>query len=563
MPVQQSDPNDLIEALTLSERRLVAIEAAGDGIGMVDSNGNLTYINKAMMALHGIRKDQLGEYIGHPWEKLYNEKGQKEIHEKVLPVLKSMGAWIGESPVERRDGKVIIAEMSLTLLPDGGFIGTARDVTESRKEQKEKEDLQKQFFQAQKMEAIGRLAGGIAHDFNNILASIMGYAEFLLEDLDEQSKQHHFSRQIMQGAVQARQLIEQILTFSRRKESARETLDASAIVNEAMTMLQATMPATIALDTKIDTENSLISGNKTQITQILMNLCVNARDAMEDGHGVLRIGVYRTTGAEENMPMAKGAGIPEQDYALGVRISTEGKYTSLLLGIMRPEISYIAISVEDTGCGIAREVMEHMFEPFFTTKEVDKGTGLGLSTVMGMVAGHQGTLAVRSSVGRGTVFTVYFPAVSGEAAVAETNGMDEIEIMGSGRILLVEDQGHVQKMMSIMLERLGYKSDFCTTAAEAIDNLRENPGYYDLVLSDYMMPEITGVEMAKVLLEDFPDLPIVMISGHDVRMLKTMAANLPNIRTILKKPVSKQTLARALGQILGSGAAKEKKSSAG
>lgn len=549
------DYSEMMETISISNRRLAAIEAAGDGIGLVDKDGRLTYINKALMKLHGISDDKLNDYIGMPWENLYTMRGREEIHQSVLPALRKSGHWKGEAPIKRVDDKVVVAEMSLTLLPDGGLIGTARDVTDRKQAEKEKDHLQKQFFQAQKMEAIGRLAGGIAHDFNNILASMLGYAEFLLEDIDEQSKQHDFARQIMHGGRLAQKLVEQILAFSRRKESARERLDLAESASETAAMLRATLPPTISLDLQVNAGKTDINGNATQISQILMNLCVNARDAMTDDRGTLRISLDRMRGAESRYPALVMDEIPNVNYTPETRfLEPEGGVTILLLGHISRGAEYVRIGVEDTGCGMDRAVMEHIFEPFFTTKELDKGTGLGLSTVHGMMAGHQAALVVSSAPGKGTRFDLYFPAMD----KAETSGVSEAEKSGApgelapGKfILLVEDDSTVRDMLRQMLERIGFSVACCDSGDRAVDHLRENPDKYDLVLSDHMMPDMTGVEMAEEIRQDFPALPVVLISGYSPKKLEDAMAENPSIRAVLKKPVTGAKLHQTLISVLG------------
>jgi|GEM_PF-1071050 len=552
------DYTDVIEATTISSRRLAAIEMAGDGIGMIDKDGRLTYINRALMDLHGITPAILNDYIGMPWENLYTLKGREEIHNSVMPALRQDGHWKGEAPIKRADDSVLIAEMSLTMLPDGGLIGTARDTTERKQAEEEKDNLQKQFFQAQKMEAIGRLAGGIAHDFNNILASMLGYTEFLMEDIDVESKQHHFARQIMHGGRQAQNLVEQILTFSRRKESARGRLDLSESVSETAVMLRATLPPTISLDFSINVDDANINANATQVSQIIMNLCVNARDSMVDERGVLKVMVERLRGTECRYPALLVDGLPEVNYTPETRFVESGdESTVVLLGSVARDVDYIRLTVSDTGGGMDRQVMEHIFEPFFTTKDLDKGTGLGLSTVHGMMAGHQAALAVSSVAEKGTRFDLYFPAMKtvstpgSGVANDEAAAADALQNDAAGKkILLVEDDRTVRAMLDQMLVRMGYDVDFCEDGSEAIDHLRENHDKYDLVLSDHMMPNMTGVEMATEIKTDFPDLPVVLISGYSPKKLEdAMTAN-ESIKAVLKKPIMSSKLRQTLESVL-------------
>lgn len=549
------DYSEMMETITTSNRRLAAIEAAGDGIGLVDREGRLSYINRALMDLHAIPGESIGDYVGKPWENLYTPQGREEIHQKVMPLLRKNKHWKGEAPLKRADGKVIFAEMSLTLLPDGGLIGTARDISDRKKAEKEKDDLQKQFFQAQKMEAIGRLAGGIAHDFNNILASMLGYAEFLTEDLDPVSKQHKFAQQIMSGGMQAKKLVEQILTFSRRKESARDVLILSEAVNETANILRATIPPTITLDIQVNTSDSSISANSSQISQVLMNLCVNARDAMESEEGILAIHIDRVAGVEVTPESITSDSVPEANYAPESRFhGANGNETMVLIGHVGRNSDYVRVRVIDNGCGMTRDVMDHIFDPFFTTKDMDRGTGLGLSTVHGMIAGHQGAIIVKSCPGKGTCFELYFPAIEvraeesrGRTGVADTkeHGID------GAKVLLVEDEVAVRGMMLQMLERIGCEAQECVSGSDALDTLRKNPGYYDVILSDHLMPGMTGLEMAKEMRKGGVDIPIILLSGYSKeKLVDAMNDRESSIDAFLRKPTDSRTLSETIKDVL-------------
>lgn len=549
------DFSEMQEYMQLAEMRLAAIEAAGDGIGIVDKNGRIAYINKALRELHGLEEDETDDMLGQPWEKLYNEKGRQDIRRSVLPALYSEGSWKGISPIARRDGSAVQAEMTLTLLPDGGFIGTARDISDRIRAEKEKDDLQKQFYQAQKMEAIGRMAGGIAHDFNNILASMLGYTEFLLEDLGPDSRQHDFAHKIMLGGYQARHLVDQILTFSRRNESAMDNINIVDILHETAGMMRATMEASVDLDIKIDIQSAYICANVTQISQTLMNLLVNARDSLEGDRGTIYISaqLYRDGNRPDDMLFSESEPV-EKGQALPVRITDmDGDRTRLTVGTLDQDKDYICVSVADNGMGMPREVMEHIFEPFFTTKDIGKGTGLGLSSAHGIIASHQGAITVVSVPGGGTRFDLYFPLTEAAAEASEALAADDgAEKGGAERILVVEDEDRVREMMVERLERQGYKARACADGFSAIDLLREKPGYYQLVITDMGMPGMSGAEMAKEIYGDFPDLPVLVVSGYRKQKLESLTATVPSIKGVLKKPLESDALFRHIREVLGS-----------
>lgn len=284
-----------VESERVSQRRLAAIEATGDGIGIVGPDGKLSYIEPRDAGhSRGAGGREESRWIGKPWDSLYEGKNLERLHGEVLPVLLQTGYWSGEFEMTRLDGRRLWVEMSMTRLPDGGIVQTLRDISDRKRAELEKEELQAQFHQAQKMEAVGRLAGGIAHDFNNILAAIMGYAEFLDEDLGEDPERKKFAEGILQAGGQARGLIDQLLSFSRRKETSKSALDISGVVNETVSLLRASLPRTIDVEADVATGIPVMA-NATQIAQAVINLCVNARDAMEDAHGTIDVTLSPST----------------------------------------------------------------------------------------------------------------------------------------------------------------------------------------------------------------------------------------------------------------------------
>lgn len=548
--------------LKLLERRLAAIEASVEGIGIVDAAGKLAYMNKALLDLHGISEEQKAEFIGHPWLNLYNEKGKKEVAENVMPGFQKEGFWRGKSKILRLDGQIITVEMSLTLLADGGFIGTARDISAQEQIHAEKKAMQDQLSQAQKMEAIGRLAGGIAHDFNNILAAMNGYAEFLSEDLEKGSTSQKHALNILQAGQQARGLVDKILTFSRRHDNAIEIVELAEPLRESLSMLEATFPKTIEVKTKVDYPNAKIDGNGIQLAQMIMNLCVNAKDAMADEKGELHIGL-RAFDASKDAPLNMvSKKLPDPEASPLIRIEeAEGGQTLLYMGTVSYDHDYVCLSVKDTGSGMNRVIIEHIFEPFFTTKDEHKGTGLGLATVHGTVRSHRAALILDSTLGEGTRFDLLFP-ISTAQETQDDNEADQIgTIKGSGTILLVDDQAEVLEMTTTMLTRLGYDVETATNGLEALDKLRENPDGFDLVLTDHNMPKMTGVEFVEEAYLDFPDLPFVLLSGYSQQKLKELVAEHPAIKKTLRKPISQKKLGQALAQALK--AKSEPKSAAG
>ncbi len=544
------DYSETLKNAETSNKRLAAIEAAADGIWISSLSGKVVYANRVMMEICGLGDKGNDFFSNMHWYDFFGMEAAQNVAERALYDAEQKSSWKGESNLARTNGETRPVEVSITVLPDGGLVGTVRDISERRLAEREKEALQNQFFQAQKMEAIGRLAGGIAHDFNNILASILGYSEFLKEDLDEKTEQHRFACQIMQASTQAKQLVEQILTFSRRNESAKDAIDIAHSVEETRAMLESTLPAGIDLVVRIDADAAFVSGNRTQIGQTLMNLCVNAVDAMEDEKGTLKILVHSVSGQDAGYPQMMHTDLPAAGYAANARISEIEGQNVMMMGVLARSQKYVCISVLDTGCGMDREIMQRIFEPFFTTKAIDKGTGLGLSTVHGIVSSHQGAMVIVSKPGEGTSFDLYFPASKMNTATNENAGEAGNVSGGNGCIMVVEDQDHVRGMLANMIGRMGYEVKPLPGAEAAIDELRENPGLYNLVISDFAMPGMNGAEMAAIIRDDFPALPIILLSGYSRKKIQEYMAENPSIRAALAKPVDARSLSSEIGAVL-------------
>lgn len=531
---------------SLLRNRLAAIEAASDGIGIVDREGRLLYMNAALARLHAI--DNPAEYLGKSMRALYTPKGQAALDNEVFPFLLKHGSWRGESPVVQTTGNIIHTELSLTLLPDGSMIGTARDITDRKKAEAEQKSLQEQFYQAQKMEALGRLAGGIAHDFNNILAAIVGYAEFLTEDLEKDSEQNRFASRILKASHKAQDLVDQILAFSRKSRVVRERIDLAETLNEIASLLDPLLPQTVALHKKIDAHDMNVLANNSQINQVLMNLCVNAIDAMEGAQGKLEISLNTPGKAEmENLCISDGGGAKKD--AVPLRITDCGQDAArLIAGRANPGMRYCCISIRDTGTGISRDLMEKIFEPFFTTKDVGKGTGLGLSAVLGIIAAHEGCLVLESKIGAGSRFCIYLPVAEKDTGYSE-NEKNMHKPLGTETILIVDDEADVGDMLTNAFERLGYNAVYCGSGHEAVEQISENPGHFQIVITDYSMPGMNGLEMANLIHDADKNLPVIVLSGFSGRNIEEFLS-FPGVRAAFKKPVNVAEVSQALRALL-------------
>jgi len=428
-----------------------------------------------------------------------------------------------EEEVTRKDGTLVKVDVSVAVIRNAagapaGFVTLAVDLTERTR-------LEAQLLQAQKMEAVGQFAGGIAHDFNNLLTVITAYAELLIADVHETAPQRADLLEIRGASARAAALVRQLLAFSRRQVLVPSLVDLNAVVREMEQMLRRVLPPTVSIVTSLDPELHVVFADTGQVEQVLMNLVVNARDAMPDG-GTLTIATKAVT-----REFANGAADVAADVA-----------NAGALGVM--------LTVSDTGCGMSREVQDRIFEPFFTTKEVGKGTGLGLSTAHGIVSQSGGELSVESTEGLGTTFTMYLPAAptvptcDGSAHPNDTTLCSR----GSGVVLLVDDEAAVRYVATRILESAGYTVLVATDGPEAVTLFAQHRSSITLVITDMIMPTMTGTAVAAALRADDPHLPVMIMSGvADDAMASTLDGD-PVV--ILRKPFTPEVLIRKTTEAL-------------
>jgi len=377
--------------------------------------------------------------------------------------------------------------------------------------------------QAQKMEAIGTLAGGIAHDFNNILYAIIGYTELSMATVPEGGKTQKNLQAVLNAADRAKNMIQQILAFSRKSEKEKIPTSIQSVLKEAIKLIRVSLPSTIEIRQDIDAGCDPIMADATQIHEIIMNLGTNAYHAMRETGGILGITLMQK---EIN---------PE-----------DSKYN--------PDLypgSYLKLSVEDTGCGINSDVMEKIFNPYFTTKDVDEGTGMGLSVVHGIVNDHGGDIRVYSEPGKGTAFHVYLPLIK-TGTVEHKIIPGESAPTGTERILFVDDEEIIVNMNRQVLEDLGYQVTSRTSSVEALEAFRARPNEFDLIITDMTMPNMTGAELAPRLLEIRPDIPIILCTGFSELVDKDKAEAI-GIREYVMKPIIRDEIARAIRRVLDKG----------
>ena len=401
-----------------------------------------------------------------------------------------------------------------------GYVISTKDLTDFKK-------MEDQLRQSYKMEAIGTLAGGIAHDFNNILSAVIGYADVALMMLDEKGdleQVKHNIDHIFSAGERARDLVKQILTFSRQAEQELVPVQIRLIISEALKFLRASLPSTIEIKHRLYSK-SYVLADHTQIHQVIMNLCANAAYSMRNDGGTLSISLTDVT--------------------------IDHDFISRHPGLVNVG-PYVQLKVSDTGQGIPKDVVDRIFDPFFTTKPKGEGTGMGLSVVHGIIKSYQGNIVVYSEPGQGTTFTVFIPAVAtiGQEAV-ESDARREPVPGGSERILFVDDEKTLVNLGEKTLAKLGYQVTGVTDSARALAMFNDQPDAYDLVITDLTMPKVTGEKLAREITAIRPDVPIILVTGFSEKIEQNiMAAS--GIKKLLLKPVVKRTMAKAIREVLDS-----------
>lgn len=496
------------------------IEASLDPLVTIDRDGRISDVNAATEQATGRSRDEL---IGTDFSDYFTDPERaKAAYRMVFDE-----GLVRDYPLEvrHRDGAVapVLYNASVYRDDSGSIIGVfaaARDVSDQQR-------LQAQLRQAQKMEALGTLSGGIAHDFNNMLAAIIGFTEIIKDHLPTDGRERHYAQRVLEAGIRGRDLVKQMLTFSRQTEQERKPLRLSSIVKESVKLLRASIPSTIDIRLRIESESGLILGDPVQVQQVLMNLATNAAFAMRENGGTLDIDLSN----------------------FAITAPTDIAHLTGDHGGIEPG-SYIRLTVRDSGAGIPHEIMDRIFDPFFTTKKVGEGTGLGLSVVLGIVKQSHGHITVESSPGKGSAFSVYFPKAP-EETVAEGAVVDDEIPTGYEHVLFVDDEEALVEMGEELLAELGYEVTVRTSSREALALFRLQPKAFDIVVTDQTMPDLTGIQLASEILSIRPGLPVILCTGfsHTVTEESARAAG---IKGFVMKPLTKKELARTVRKVLDS-----------
>ncbi len=504
----------LRQALAEHERlRLgAAVDQASDAVIMADLDGKIRYVNAAFETINRCRKDAA---VGRSYfDFIAGTPRADEIRDAV-----GRGeAWHGHLARSRPGERPVELEVTLSSVkdPSGALLGvliTERDVTQEV-------ILHERVRQAQKMEALGTLAGGITHDFNNILGAIIINTELALLDTDDNCPAKQSLPLVLKAAERGKELVKQIVTFSRQREWERKPLLIAPIIKEGLKLIRATLPGTVSVHESISAETATVKADASQVHQVFSNLCQNAALAMRDRPGRLKVNLD----------------------AVKVDAAVAARHPDLKPG------PYVRLTVEDSGCGMSREVLERAFEPFFTTRSPGEGSGLGLSVVHGIVKSYGGAVTVYSEVGKGSVFNVFLPRLPERAYAEETAAAPKTE-SGNERILLVEDDATQLQSMARMLERLGYRVTARSGGRAALTAFRKDPDAFDLVITDQTMPRMTGIELAKALEKVRPDIPVILNTGFSEKVDGETVGR-DGIRAFVMKPFTVQEISELIRKVL-------------
>jgi PAS domain S-box-containing protein len=486
-----------------------------DGIITIqDKDMRITRVNRATCEVFNAKPENLvGKYCYEVF------RGQNRPCEGCPEIESLQDGVLHQAEIEHTNLNKIFSVSAVPITNGSGetirLVHYAKDITESRRQER-------QLRQAQKMEAIGTLAGGIAHDFNNILTAIIGFSELGLLRSTQDVATHQDLDQIHQAGLRAKELVKQILTFSRQGEQDFQPLHIQSVVKEALRFLRSSIPTTITFEQDIAGEGGLVIADSSQIHQVVMNLCTNAYHAMRDLGGTLTVSLKPVILADQDLTHKEGL--------------KPGPYLRLIVG--------------DTGKGIKKEDLERIFEPYFTTKKKGEGTGLGLSLVHGIVRSVGGYISVYSEEGRGTTFQVYLPSIAADEVVKNDDGPEQTELpTGRERILIVDDEESIIDMEGQMLESLGYTVTAFSNPLEAKDAFLATPLAFDLLITDMNMPHLSGLDLVEYVKEVRPDMPIIISTGFSER-INSKAAHRYGVKTVIMKPVVLHELAQVIRRAL-------------
>jgi len=487
------------------------IDSASSIIATCDFDGILTFINPLFFKKTGYNPEEvIGKHFPQIWS-------IGECYEEIMNMLSKKGKWEGELKINKKDGSKIDVQVSAATIFDEnqnpiGLMSSSIDITERK-------NLEEQLRQAHKMESIGTLAGGVAHDFNNLLYMIMGNTELALEDIPEWNPVHKNLKEVKSATLRAAGIVKQLLNFSRKTDQDLKPIGAVTVIKDALKFLRSTISSTVKFKLNLPDADIPMQGDPVQINQIMMNLCTNASQVMQDTGGTIKIDVETVMLNEEDCDDC----------------------TNLSAG------NHIKITVKDSGPGIAPDIIDKIFDPYFTTKGLAEASGMGLAVVHGIVKNHDGVISVDSNPGQGACFEILLPVID-ELPEPEIEVKEYIS-HGSESILFVDDEESIANMTGKTLERLGYQVETQLNPVKALELFKLKPESFDLVITDMAMPQMTGVNFAEKLKEIQPDIPVIICTGHSA-VIDEEKAKLLELDGFVMKPVSKSKIAKAIRDVL-------------
>ena len=490
-----------------------AADCSNEAIAISDPGGRLIYVNPAHEKLFG-RSSEEARSLNY--RDYYPDKSVEKHNQEILPTVKRGEIW--EGVIEAIDSKkrhFSLWQRTYAIYDEKGKMHYCFTLMHEFKER----EVDKALRQAQQSQAIGTLAGGIAHEFNNILWILMANIELAVGNLPEGNRAHKNLQRMEKACSRAADLVQQILSFSRQGEYRPKPLDILPIVKESLKFLRSSIPTTIEIRQNIVTQSAIIMADPSQMHQTLINLCTNAADAMAKKQGVLEVSLMDVELSQDEMSV---------DHGL-----TSGKY--------------VRLSVKDTGIGMEPEVRKRIFEPFFTTKGVGEGRGMGLAVVHGIVKNYAGTIEVHSEPGKGSTFHLFFPKIEKKAKPVPPAFIPSVE--GKERILFIDDDKEIAKMGKDILEGYGYRVESKNCSTEALETFRERPDKFDLIITDMIMPKMTGEELAEECMRVRPDIPIILCTGYNEEVYNETAMKI-GIKEVIMKPVNGRNLANAIEKVL-------------
>ncbi|GAB5467360.1 MAG: hypothetical protein Kilf2KO_03900 [Rhodospirillales bacterium] len=500
------DISEMRAAETQLQWRLAAIEEAADGIAITDQDGHYLYLNLAHARI--LKYESAAALIGRSWRSIYDADELERFDEEILPDLYSRGAWQGTVKALDSTGGHLVQEVSMSLLPSRGLLSVMRDVTERREAESQQQRVIQRLYEAERMEAVGQLARVMAHDFNNILLAISAFTETLQAKFPQPPAAQTLLGKISSAVQHAEDIVDRLQASAIDRPLQRGRVDLARLARDTTDMVRATLEETQELRLRTSDSDLPVLGDHAQLGQMVMNFLVNAREALDPKGGVILVTVREQPGPPQ---LGDGWAFASQQ------------------GSCPAHSPVVCLSVEDSGCGMEEGVIERAFEPDFSTKGGKAVRGLGLSTGGAVANAHEGAVYLESTPGFGTRATLCLPCYS-------------LNLPKVARILVVDDDPLAGSALAELLKQMGHRSDFLDHAGDALGVLEDDPGSWDLVITDQQMPQLDGLSLARRLHDLRPDLPVIICSG-----LPDLPGNVPgNVIGVIGKPVRSQQLKEAL-----------------